>query len=148
MIVAQSILLQQASLRMIGPDLRSPWKMRLHHFSYETVSERFTYQLRESRCLIDEWNRTTRPESAWARTTYDGSTRPATGNKRTSDLCRPQCPGTISAVLLRDIQQCSSEQINRRPHRDGHVPRGVQHAGGVLPKGRGGDGGIASKMLV
>ena len=29
----------------------------------------------------------------------------------------------------------------RRRHRDGHVPRGVRHAGGVLPQGGGGAGG-------
>ena len=54
---------------------------------------------------------TTRSGSTWARPTCGSAADRPIAIKRHRGQCRPRCPGAISAVPFRDIQQCSSEQI-------------------------------------
>ena len=54
---------------------------------------------------------TTRSGSTWARPTCGSAADRPVAIKKHRGQCRPRCPSAISAVLFRDIQQCSSEQI-------------------------------------
>ena len=54
---------------------------------------------------------TTRSGSTWARQTCASAADRPVAIKGHRGRCRPRCPSAISAVLFRDIQQCSSEQI-------------------------------------
>lgn len=47
----------------------------------------------------------------------------------------------LAAQAPRGQERVAGVPRARRRHRDGHVPRGVRHAGGVLPEGGGGAGG-------
>lgn len=56
---------------------------------------------------------TTRSGSAWARQTCGSAADRPPAIKGHRGQCQSRCPSAISAVLFRDIQQCSSEQILR-----------------------------------
>ena len=49
--------------------------------------------------------------------------------------------GLLAAQAPREQDRLAGVPRARRRHRDRHVPRGVRHAGGVLPEGGGGSGG-------
>ena len=71
------------------------------------------------------------------------SSRAPRGSAARSTSCATACAMRLPAAeaCKRGRDRVAGVPRARRLHRDGHVPRGVRHAGGVLPEGGGGAGG-------